>query len=173
MIYIISQIFGISAFFVSLVAYHRKSKKNILGNMIVSSMLNFIHYLLLGAYSGCITKGLAIFRDCFIILKEKNKKLSNVLFLFMFIMLYIVVAIFTYNGLFSILPLLAALIYIIFIWNGNEIKIKNVAFFCYFLWLIYNIFVLSIAGIISNIISIISTFIAIKNTKKINNTSIL
>lgn len=30
-----------------------------------------------------------------------------------------------------------------------------------------NIFVLSIAGILSNIVSIISTFIAIKNAKKI------
>ena len=32
--------------------------------------------------------------------------------------------------------------------------------------MIYNIFVFSIAGIISNVISIISTFIAIKNTQK-------
>ena len=134
--------------------------------MVTSNILNLIHYLLLGAFSGCITKLLAIFRDYFIILKEKNKKLSNSVYLIVFILLYIIATIFTYNGILSILPLVAAIIYIIFIWNGNEVIIKKTAFFCYFLWLIYNIFVLSIAGIASNIISIISTLIAIINTEK-------
>ena len=166
MIYIVSQGFGICAFIISLIAYHRKEKKKILSNMVLSNILNLIHYFLLGAYSGCITKLLAIFRDYFIILKEKHSKLSNILYLFIFIMLYVVASIFTYNGILSILPLLAALIYIIFIWNGNETIIKKVAFFCYFLWLVYNIFVFSIAGIVSNIIAIISTFVAIISIKK-------
>ena len=134
--YIVSQIFGISAFIISLIAYHRKDKKSILSNMVVSNILNLIHYLLLNAYSGCITKLLAIFRDYFVILKEKHPRLSNNIYLIIFIVLYIIASIFTYNGILSILPLLAALIYIIFIWNGNELIIKKVAFFCYFLWLV-------------------------------------
>ena len=166
LIYIVAQIIGLIAFVVSLIAYHKKDKKTILNNMITSNILNLIHYLLLGAFSGCITKLLAIFRDYFIILKEKNKKLSNSVYLIVFILLYIIATIFTYNGILSILPLVAAIIYIIFIWNGNEVIIKKIAFFCYFLWLIYNIFVLSIAGIVSNIISIISTLIAIINIEK-------
>ena len=166
LIYIVAQIIGLIAFVVSLIAYHKKDKKTILNNMITSNILNLIHYLLLGAFSGCITKLLAIFRDYFIILKEKNKKLSNSVYLIVFILLYIIATIFTYNDILSILPLVAAIIYIIFIWNGNEVIIKKIAFFCYFLWLIYNIFVLSIAGIVSNIISIISTLIAIINIEK-------
>ena len=166
MIYIVAQIIGLIAFVVSLIAYHKKDKKTILNNMVTSNILNLIHYLLLGAFSGCITKLLAIFRDYFIILKEKNKKLSNSVYLIVFIILYIIATIFTYNGILSILPLVAAIIYIIFIWDGNEVIIKKTAFFCYFLWLIYNIFVLSIAGIVSNVISILSTLIAILNAKK-------
>ena len=166
MIYIVAQIIGLIAFVVSLIAYHKKDKKTILNNMVTSNILNLIHYLLLGAFSGCITKLLAIFRDYFIILKEKNKKLSNSIYLIVFIILYIIATIFTYNGILSILPLVAAIIYIIFIWNGNEVIIKKTAFFCYFLWLIYNIFVLSVAGIVSNVISILSTLIAILNAKK-------
>jgi len=166
LIYTVAQIIGFIAFMYSLIAYHRKDKKTILSNMVISNILNLIHYILLGAFSGCITKLLAILRDYFIILKEKYNKLSNLFYLIMFIILYIIAAIFTYNSILSILPLVAAIIYIIFIWNGNEIIIKKTAFFCYFLWLIYNIFVLSIAGILSNIISIISTLIAIINIKE-------
>lgn len=165
LIYTVAQIIGFIAFAISLIAYHRKDKKTILGNMVISNILNLIHYLLLGAFSGCITKLLAIFRDYFIILKEKYNKLSNIVYLIIFIVLYIIATIFTYNGILSILPLVAATIYIIFIWNGDKFTIKKTAFFCYFLWLVYNIFVLSIAGIISNIISITSTFIAVINSK--------
>ena len=166
MTYVVAQIIGFIAFIFSLIAFHKKKKNKILSNMIISNVLNLIHYLLLGAYSGCITKVLAIIRDNFIILKGKNKKLSSNIYLILFILIYIIAGIFTYNGVLSILPLMAALIYIIFIWNGKELTIKKVAFGTYFLWLIYNIFVLSIPGIISNIVSIISTFIAIINYKR-------
>jgi len=166
MTYVIAQIIGYAAFIFSLIAFHRKNKNKILGNMIISNVLNLIHYLLLGAYSGCITKVLAIIRDNFIILKDKNKKLSSNIYLILFVMIYVIAGIFTYNGVLSLLPLMAALIYIIFIWNGKELIIKKVAFGTYFLWLIYNIFVQSIPGIISNIVSIISTFIAIVNYKR-------
>ena len=166
--YIIAQIIGFTAFIVSIIAYHRKHKKNILSNMIWSNGLNLLHYLLLDAYSGCITKIIAICRDSFIILKEKNNIFSKRIFLLIFLLIYILIAIITYNGILSTFPLIAAMIYIIPIWNGNEIIVKKTAFLCYFLWLFYNIFVFSIAGIVSNIISIISTFIAIFNTRKSN-----
>lgn len=163
--FIIAQIIGIIAFVLSLIAYHREKKEKILGNMILSNLLNLIHYLLLGAYSGCITKIIAICRDYFIILKSKNKLFSSNIFLIIFILIYIVTGILNYNSIWSVLPLLAAIIYIVPVWNGDELTIKKTAFVCYFLWLIYNIFVFSIAGIVSNVISIISTFVAIKNNK--------
>ena len=166
MIYTIAQVIGFVAFIISLLAYHRKKKSKILGSMVISNILNLIHYLLLNAYSGCITKVMAIIRDLFIIAKGKNKKLSSYGFLMLFIIAYIVCAIFTYKGFLSLFPLIAAIIYIVPIWNGNEKTIKKTAFFCYFLWLGYNIFVCSIAGIVSNIVSIISTFIAIINENK-------
>ena len=166
MLYILAQIIGFIAFFVSLIAYHRKDKKTILINMITANIINLFHYLLLGAYSGCITKLLAIFRDCFIILKKNCNNFLNYFYLIFFIILYIIASIFTFNDILSILPLLAALIYTIFIWNGNELRLKKIAFICYFIWLIYNIFVMSISGIVSNVISIVSTLIAIKNEKR-------
>ena len=166
MLYILAQIIGFIAFFVSLIAYHRKDKKNILINMITANIINLFHYLLLGAYSGCITKLLAIFRDCFIIFKKNCNNFLNYFYLIFFIILYVIASIFTFNGILSILPLLAALIYTIFIWNGNELRLKKIAFICYFIWLIYNIFVMSISGIVSNVISIVSTLIAIKNEKR-------
>ncbi len=134
--------------------------------MIVANVLDILHYLFLGAFSGSVTKIIALIRNEIIILKDKNKKLNNIYILMIFILAYIAAGILTYKNIYSLLPIIAASIYLIFVWNGDEYKTKKTAFFCYFLWLIYNIFVLSIAGIISNVVSIISTFIAIINYKR-------
>ena len=165
-VYLISQIFGFIAFVISLVAYHRKKKEKIFKTMMLANLLDITHYLLLGAYSGCITKVIALVRNEIIILKEKHKKFNNVIVLIILLAIYFISGILTYESIFSILPILSAMIYLYFVWNGNELVVKKVAFYCYFLWLTYNIFVFSIAGIISNIVSIISTFIAMYNEKK-------
>ena len=164
-IYIVSQIAGFIAFILSLIAYHQKKKKKIFQTMTIANILDIIHYILLGAYSGCITKVIALIRNEIIIIKEKNKKFNSKIILIILFAIYLVSGILTYKNLYSILPILAAMIYLYFIWNGNELKVKKVAFYCYFLWLIYNICVFSIAGITSNVVSIISTFIAVYNEK--------
>ena len=82
MVFVISQIFGFIAFILSLIAYHRNKKEKILGNMVLSNSFNLIQYILLDAYSGCVTKGIAILRDSFIIMKEKNKYRFNYIHLY-------------------------------------------------------------------------------------------
>ena len=162
-IYIIAQIIGLIAFIISLCAYHKKNKKSILDNMIISNFLNVIHYILLNAPSGYITKGLAIARDIFVLKKGKHKKLSNVGFLYIYVFIYLGFMYLTYDGIISIFPFAASIYYLIGIWNADELHVKKVAMYSFIPWLVYNICVLSISGIISNIISIVSTLIAIKN----------
>lgn len=165
MIFIIAQIIGFIAFFVSLIAYYKNKKEKILGNMILSNSLNLCHYILLDAFSGGITKIIAILRDLVIILKSKYKMLSSNLILGIFVIFYIIVGIVFYSSIWSILPIVAAIIYTIPLWNGNELVVKKFAYLSRILWLIYNIAVLSISGIIADIVFIISTFIAYKKSK--------
>lgn len=165
-IVIIAQVLGFIAFVISLLAFHKNKKEKILGSMILSNIFDLIHYLLLEAYSGCITKLLAICRNIFVIFKDKNKTLSSNIFLYIFILAYIISGILTFENIWSIFPIVSALIYAVAIWKGNELTLKKAACFGYFLWLIYNTLVLSISGIISNIVSICSLFIAIRNNYK-------
>ena len=165
-LYIISQIVGFSAFIISLIAYHRKEKKKIFKTMMIANILDIIHYFLLGAYSGCVTKVMALIRNEIIIVKEKRKKLNNIIVLIIIVFVYVIAGVLTYENIYSILPILAAVIYMFFVWNGDELKVKKVAFYCYFLWLAYNMCVFSVAGIVSNSVAIISTFIAMLKEKK-------
>ena len=166
MMYIISQIMETSSLIATLVSYHLKTKRNIFKVMCLANVLDIIHYLFLNAYSGFGTKIIALIRNIFILKKEKYKKLDSSVFLILFLIGYIVIFILTYNNIFSILPFLAAIIYMIVVWDGNELQIKRCAYMCYYLWLIYNISIFSVAGVISIIISLISTYIAYYNEKR-------
>ncbi len=163
--YILSQVIGLGALVITLVSYHLDTKKKIFKSMCIANVCDMIHYLFLGAYSGFLTKVIAFIRNIFIIEKDKYRNLNNICFLFVFIFLYLALGILSYDGIISLFPCFAAIIYMIGVWNGNEIKVKFIAFLCYFLWLIYNIFIFSIVGIISNIISLVSTYIAYYNFK--------
>lgn len=118
--------------------------------------------MFLQAYTGCITIIISIIRNI-IALKKKNKN-ENII-LAIFIILYIVMGIITYNSIFSILPILASIIYVIGIWNGNENIIRKTGLINMYLWLIYSISTFAVAGAIHNIILIISTHIAIRNNR--------
>lgn len=166
--YIISQIICLIAFLISLTVYHKKNKKKILKTSIFTNVLKLVHYLLLNAYSGCITKILGIIRDVIIIKKEKIKFLSSNVYLFLLVFIYVMVSIFTYKGIVSIFPLIAAIIYLIPTWKGEAITVKKAAFISSIFWLIYDISILSITGIISHLFSITSILIAlIKYYKKV------
>lgn len=164
--YILSQIAAFIALIITLISYHLKHKKKIFKMMCLSNIFNIMHYLCLGAYSGCITKIIALARNLFIVKKENNKKLDKLIYLILFIGVYIISGVLTYNNLYSLLPLISATIFMIVTWNGKELQIKRIAFYCYFLWLLYNILIFSIVGIIANTISLISTFIAYQNYKR-------
>lgn len=164
--YIVSQIIETIALVITLYSYHLKTKKNIFKGMCVANILDIIHYFFLNAYSGLATKVMALVRNIFILKKEDNKKLRSNIFLILFIISYIALAFITYKSIYSILPFVAAIIYMNVVWNGNELQIKKIAFLCYFFWLVYNISVFSVMGIASNIVALISTYIAYVNYKK-------
>ena len=160
---IIGNIFGIIGLIYSAVAYHKKEKKDILKLLIIANSLSLIQYMFLQAYTGCITIIISTIRN--IIALKKRDKNENII-LAIFIILYIVMGIITYNSIFSILPIIASIIYVIGIWNGNENIIRKTGLINMYLWLIYSISTFAVAGAIQNIILIISTHIAIRNNRE-------
>ena len=66
----------------------------------------------------------------------------------------------TFNGLISIVPLIAALIYTIVTWNKKEKNIRLFSILVFILWFIYDILVKAYVSSITDIILIISNFLA-------------
>lgn len=162
--YLASQICELVALIMDLIAYHFKTKKKILIVSNIGCFFNILHYFLLGALSGAAAKTITFIRNAYIAKNDKNKK--NVIIMIIFITLYIIFGVVTYKNIYSILPTFIAILYLLCIWNGNELQVKRASFICSILWIIYNIFIMSYAGIFTNSILLISTFIAYYNERK-------
>lgn len=156
MLYI--QLIGILAFCFWVLSYYRKSIKEIIIFQGTSNFIYAVHFFLLGALSGAYLSLVGIAKNI-VFLKFKNKKLISIIF----IILYLIVTIIFFEGLYSILPMCANCVYILFMIKEDKKKLLIGELLSCIIWLIYGIFVLSYAGIITEIIACISAIVQLKN----------
>lgn len=158
MLYI--QLIGILAFCFWVLSYYRKSIKEIIIFQGTSNFIYAVHFFLLGALSGAYLSLVGIAKNI-VFLKFKNKKLISIIF----IILYLIVTIIFFEGLYSILPMCANCVYILFMIKEDKKKLLIGELLSCIIWLIYGIFVLSYAGIITEIIACISAIVQLKKSK--------
>lgn len=145
----------IYAFFLLLSSWGRY-KNQILILQTLAFFFKGLHYYLLGGLSGFLTSLISMLRN---LLFTKLK--SHYLWTIFFITLYVIIGIFTYQNFGSILPVLATIIYTIIINKNKASLLRWGLFVTSFIWLIYNVYILSYSGIITQIIILISNIIAI------------
>lgn len=160
------QILGIISWVLLTVSYWQKKKLNLIVLQLIGYILYAIHFFLLDGLSGALCNIAGIIVLFLLLIKEKtNKKCYWVILLIL--LLYIPIGIYSYSGLYSILPILASIIPLISTWAKNIIIIKFGGIIGSLCWLIYALFVNSYSTIITEIIFIISTGVAIVfNNKK-------
>ena len=170
--YVMSQVFTILMYALLGVTYQVKSRRKILILSIFSNAFQGIAYLLLNAKSGFVMCVLAILRETammFISDKIKDEKTSKNAYLCVIIVFYIAMiisAIFTYEGIFSMLSILATAIYTYSIWQKNEKIYKALGTPIGICWIAYNIFVKSIFGVILESIILICSIVGYVRSKK-------
>lgn len=152
--FILAQTFAFFSSLCLLFSFWQKKRKQILFFQILDSTFDILQYFLLGAYTGSLISLLGATRA------YTFSKTNNKFFLILFLLLYTISSIITFNGLISIVPLIAALIYTIVTWNKKEKNIRLFSILVFILWFIYDILVKAYVSSITDIILIISNFLA-------------
>ena len=138
----------------------------------VGAVFFCVHFVLLGAYTGALQNSLAILRGIILLFRDKKWAKSKFT-LAGLILCFIVSGIVTYSGFLGLLPMIAMIVSTLAMWTGDGFKIRVTQLAATSpLWLIYNISVTSISGILTesfNIISVIVSFI--RYGKNYDNTS--
>ena len=163
--YILSQIFIIISYIFLVFTYQTKNRKNILAFNFVSLIATGLSYVFLSAYSGLAMVFVALIRNIIFLIDEKkngkNDKNStkDYIILAILYLISIAFAILTYNGILSMMSVVATMLYTFSVWQKNTKVYKLLGIPIEAIWIVYNIYIFSIFGIILESILAISTVI--------------
>ena len=152
--YILSQFFTITMYLILVLSYQSKKRSHILVLSLLSQVTCGIAYILLEAYTGLAMCIIALIRDViFMIDENKNGKRDfitkkDVIFLIILYLLMIISTVFTYQGLYSLLSVIATMIFTYSIWQKNTKVYKLLGIPVGTFWILYNLYVKSIFGVI-------------------------
>lgn len=160
-----AMIFGTLGVAANILIYQMKSGKKILLSKLISDFFWVLHYVCLGAFSGAAIAGIGIIRDGVFMHREKAWA-KNKAWLWLFLVLSVVSAVFTWKSVFSVLPAFASVLLIFSLWKNKPMIICTLAFPISTAMLTYNIYCDSYLGIANEILTLFSAFVGVVKNKK-------
>ena len=127
---------------------------------IANQFLGGVHYLLLGGYTGMMTN-LASCGTNVIYYSRIKKGKSTLVFQIIFATMFVILGVLSWHGPISLLVIVAKVVSSVAMGNKNPRVIRILNLISGPCWLVYNIYVGSIAGIISDSLTITSVIVAI------------
>lgn len=152
--YIISQVFVIIMYTLVSLTYYVSNRKTLLIMSFCAIVSEAIGYTLLHAYTGLAMCFVALIRNAIFLVDEKKNGKSDkitkkdVIILIILYAIAIVSAIFTYEGVLSLLSVVGTMLYTYSVWQKKTIVYKFMGIPVGISWIIYNIYIMSIFGII-------------------------
>ena len=146
--YVLSQVFTILMYVLLGLTYYAKDRKKVLILSFISVIANGIAYVFLSAWSGLAMCILALIRNIIFLVDEKKNGKRDKINKFDIIVLSIISAIITYEGFLSLLSVFATMLYTVSVWQKKTNIYKLLGIPVGILWILYNIYIMSIFGII-------------------------
>ena len=144
----------------SIIAFQCKKHNQILFFRALNEFIFAIQYILLGAYTGAAMDLIGVFRNI-IFTKRAEKNKSTKPYIILFSIIFTVFGILTTQGFKSILVISAKVLSTIAYGNTNPTILRLIILVTSTCWLIYNIFVFSLAGILCEVFTLLSIITAI------------
>lgn len=161
----IGQIIGFIAMFLCVMSYQAKSAHAIRLIQIVMSFFWVIHFILLGKYTGAVINGVGLVRTIIFFFRGK-KWADNIFWLYFFIAAFIVTGIITWESWLSLLCVVAMIFGTLSLYMTDPKLVRIFALGCCPLWLIYDAFAHSYAGVLNEAVTIVSIIVALIRYKK-------
>ena len=155
------QLIGILAFCILVLSFYKKDTITILTYQITSNLIYSIHYFLLGGLSGAFCSFIGIIRNIALIKSNKTKIIIPII-----LILYLIVTIIFYEGIYSILPMIANSSYLIAMAYKKKKSLLIGALISSSLWIIYSLFIDSYVVVITESILITSNMIQLIKIKR-------
>lgn len=157
---LLAQIIGFIGTIIIVFGMQQKKYGHIVFCKIFNEFIAAIHYFLLGGYTGMLINFASCFTNGVYWYRNKNGK-STLIFQIIFGIMFVILGALSWHGPISIFVVLAKLISSVALGIKNPRTIRILNLISNPCWLIYNIYMCSIPGIISDILVIGSVVIAV------------
>ena len=157
--FFIAQVIGAIALIILVMSLQKNDKRTLLKYQMFSSFLYAIQYIFLNAYTGALMNLTCMARNY--IFNKYEKQQVPIGWLIIVVSVMIGLSILTFNGAISLLPMIAVVLYSVAVWDGDLKCIRIVDVISCSLFIIYNIRVLAITGLIATIIELCAAIIGI------------
>jgi hypothetical protein len=155
---ILSYVFGILGILVSFIIYQQKTRGGLLVSKLIGDAIWFVHYVLIGAYTGAAISIIAIVRELVFMHREK-KWANSPLWLVLFLALSALSGVITWKNLYSIFPCVASALAVISFWIGKPRLSRILAYPITISMLTYNVASLAYLAIANEALSLVSAVI--------------
>lgn len=156
----IAQVIGFAGAGLNCLSFQQKKRRNIIGVQIAAAVMFILHYIVLGQYTGAALNFISLLRS-FVFINNHKKWAKSPVWLVVFVIISLVASVVTWVEWYSILPAAAMILTTISYWLKSETKIRLVTFPSSPCWLVYNIIVGSVAGIVTECVVMTSLIVAI------------
>lgn len=158
--FVIAQVFGVLGIIASVVSMQLKDRKHILIALFLLNLFSALNFLFLGSFSSTYV---CFFAEVEMLINygfEVKKKDVPKWVIGIYIVINIILGMITYGGLLDLLPILCAIIYCGTILTKKEANIRKLMLANQSIWLVFDLIVKAYTFSISNVLTIISTLIA-------------
>ena len=158
----LAQGIGLIAVLVFIISFQIKSNRALLVMQMLGDTLFCIQFILLGAFTGCLSLLVMVIRNIIFLCKENYSWARWKGWPWVFVLLSFVVSVYTWDGWKSILPFVAAAVGTFAYWENNAREFRTSNLFCASpCWLVYDLIVGSYAGALNEAIMIVSIVVSI------------
>ena len=148
-------------------SFHSKTRKEILLWQILSLFFWVTHYSLLGAWTGALLACINGVVTVIFLFKDTRKWLASSFVLYLGLLAVIIGTIFTWQGYYSLFALFGVMAIIISKWQDVPNRIKLIAILASIFWIIYDVFVGSWGGIVTEVVIILSVLVSLLDKNKL------
>ena len=131
------QIFGMGLSVLGFVIYYAKTRRGILCAKLLSDFLSTFQQFMVGAPTGALINGLAIFREIVFYYRQDKKWASHRFWLYFFIVLMGITPVFTWMGPVSILPAAGSVLSVVAFYCVEPRHTRMIAIFSLLPWFLY------------------------------------
>jgi hypothetical protein len=161
MLFILSQVLGVVALVTAIISVQLKEKTKLLLLQIIENSAKILALGFVGGMSGAYSETVGLLRKVWFFHTSKHHKRNRTISLVVFCSLAILVSILTWEGVITLLPMLAVILGTIGLWQENMFVLRYLAIVASILYATYALFVGAYTNAVSETFMIGSIIISL------------